>query len=233
MTDQINNAVILVVDDEAQIRRLLRVILESKGYKVFEAVTGEEGIIEAAQRRPDLVLLDLGLPDLPGIKVLRRLREWSEVPVIILSVQNQEEDKVAALDAGADDYMTKPFGSAELLARIRANLRHVQPSGAEALFSSGEIEVDLAARRVTKRGLEVKLTPIEYELLRLFVTNAGKVLTHKHLLTTVWGPKAGEQTHYLRVHMAHLRDKLEDFPAKPALLTTETGIGYRLVPHSP
>jgi two-component system KDP operon response regulator KdpE len=219
----------LVIDDEPQIRRLLRVTLEASGYRVFDAATGQDGIVQAAQRRPEVVLLDLGLPDLDGLEVLRRLREWSQVPVIILSVREREEDKVAALDAGADDYVTKPFNSGELLARLRAALRHTQPQGAEALFRSGPLEVDLAARIVRKQGQEVKLTPIEYALLRLLVTHAGKVLTHRQLLTEVWGPKAVGQSHYLRVHVARLREKLETDPGQPALLLTEPGIGYRLL----
>ena len=224
------SAVALVIDDEPQIRRLLRVTLEANGYRVFDAATGNEGIVQAAQRRPDVVLLDLGLPDLDGVTVLKRLREWSHVPVVVLSVRDREEDKIAALDNGADDYVTKPFNSGELLARLRAALRHVQPQGADALFRSGNIEVDLAARLVRKRGLEVKLTPIEYSLLRLLVSYAGKVLTHRQLLTEVWGANAVEQTHYLRVHVAHLREKLEDDSAKPDLILTEPGVGYRLVP---
>jgi two-component system KDP operon response regulator KdpE len=221
--------VALVIDDEPQIQRLLRVTLEANGYRVFDAATGSDGIAQAAQRRPDAVLLDLGLPDLEGMEVLKRLREWSRVPVIILSVRDREDDKVAALDAGADDYVTKPFNSAELLARLRAVLRHVQPQGVDAIFRSGEMEVDLSARVVRKHGQEIKLTPIEYSLLRLFVTHAGKVLTHRQLLTEVWGPKAVEQTHYLRVHIAHLREKLEANPAQPEHFITEPGVGYRLI----
>jgi two-component system KDP operon response regulator KdpE len=221
--------VALVIDDEPQIRRLLRVTLEANGYRVFDAATGQDGIAQAAQRRPDVVLLDLGLPDLDGVEVLKRLREWSRVPVLILSVRDREDDKVAALDAGADDYVTKPFATGELLARVRAALRHLQPQRADAVFLSGDLEVDLAARSVRKRGQEVKLTPTEYSLLRLFVTHAGKVLTHRQLLTEVWGPKAIEQTHYLRVHIAHLREKLEDVPGQPDFIRTEPGIGYRFV----
>ena len=182
--------VALVIDDEPQIRRLLRVTLEANGYRVFDAATGQDGVAQAAQRRPDVVLLDLGLPDLEGTEVLKRLREWSRVPVIVLSVRDREDDKVAALDAGADDYVTKPFNSAELLARLRAALRHVQPQGVDAIFQSGTLEVDLSKRVVRKSGEEVKLTPIEYSLLRLLVTHAGKVLTHRHLLTEIWGAKA-------------------------------------------
>jgi len=234
MNKETNQAasVALVIDDEPQICRLLRVTLEANGYRVFDAATGNDGLAQAAQRRPDVVLLDLGLPDLEGVVVLKRLREWSKVPVIILSVRDREDDKVAALDAGADDYVTKPFNSAELLARLRAALRHVQPQRADAIFSIGDLEVDLSQRIVRKSGDEVKLTPIEYSLLRLLVTHAGKVLTHRQLLTEVWGAKAVEQTHYLRVHIAHLREKIEANPSKPELIITESAVGYRLLPKS-
>jgi two-component system KDP operon response regulator KdpE len=220
--------VALVIDDEPQIRRLLRVTLEANGYEVFDAATGQAGIVQAAQCRPAIVLLDLGLPDLDGLEVLKRIREWSRVPVIILSVRDREHDKIAALDAGADDFVTKPFGSGELLARLRTTLRRSQPLAAEAIFRAGKIEVDFAARVVRKNGAEVKLTPTEYGLLRLLVVHAGKVLTHRQLLTEVWGPNAVEQTHYLRVHVAHLREKLEDNAAQPKLIITESGIGYRV-----
>lgn len=220
----------LVIDDEPQIRRLLRVTLEANGYRVFDAATANEGIVQAAQRRPDVVLLDLGLPDLDGVAVVQRLREWSQVPIVILSVRDSEADKVAALDAGADDYVTKPFSSAELLARMRAALRHAQPPGAEAHFRSGTLEVDLAARTVRRSGAEVSLTPIEYSLLRLLVTHAGRVLTHRQLLTEVWGPKAVAQTHYLRVHIAHLRQKLGDTEGEEQMIRTESAVGYRFVP---
>ncbi len=222
-------ATALVIDDEPQIRRLLRVTLEANGYRVLDAANGNDGLAQAAQRRPDVVLLDLGLPDLDGVTVLKRLREWSRVPVIVLSVRDREDDKISALDAGADDYITKPFGAGELLARLRAALRHNLGQGADAIFHTGDLEVDLAARIVRKRGQEVKLTPIEYSLLRLFVTHAGKVLTHRQLLSEVWGPKAVDQSHYLRVHIAHLREKIEDDPAQPKLIITEPAIGYRLI----
>jgi two-component system KDP operon response regulator KdpE len=221
--------VALIIDDEPQIRRLLRVTLEGNGYQVIDAATGSDGIVQAAQRRPEVVLLDLGLPDMDGVTVLKRLREWSKVPVIILSVRDREDDKIAALDAGADDYVTKPFSPRELLARLRTAMRHVQPEGAESIVRSGDIEVDLAARVVRKQGREVKLTPIEYSLLRLFVRNAGKILTHRQILTDVWGPNAGDQTHYLRVHIAHLREKIEDEKAKTRMIVTESGVGYRWV----
>jgi two-component system KDP operon response regulator KdpE len=222
-------ATALVIDDEPQIRRLLRVTLEANGYRVFDAANGNDGLAQAAQRHPDVVLLDLGLPDLDGATVLKRLREWSRVPVIILSVRDREDDKINALDAGADDYVTKPFAAGELLARLRAALRHNQGQSADAVFRIGNLEVDLAARIVRKRGQEVKLTPTEYALLRLFITHRGKVLTHRQILTEVWSPKSETQTHYLRVHIAHLREKVEDDPAQPRLIITEPAIGYRLV----
>lgn len=220
-------SVALVIDDEPQIRRLLRVTLEAAGYQVHDAATGQDGIVQVAQRRPDVVLLDLGLPDMEGLAVLKQLREWSRVPILILSVRDRETDKIAALDSGADDYVTKPFSSGELLARLRATLRHAQPQGGEPLFRSGNIEVDLASRVVRKNGQEIKLTPTEYALLRVLVTHAGKVVTHRQLLTEVWGPKSIEQTHYLRVQVAHLREKLEDDPVQPRFLITEPAVGYR------
>ncbi len=219
----------LVIDDEPQIRRLLRITLEGNGYRVFDAATGKDGLLQAAQCRPEVILLDLSLPDMEGLEVLKRLREWTRLPVVVLTVRDTEADKITALDAGADDYVTKPFGSGELLARLRAALRHNQPQGSEAVFRSGDFEMDLAARVVRKRSQEIKLTPTEYALLRMFVTHAGKVLTHRLLLTEVWGPNAAEQTQYLRVHIAHLREKLEEDPASPTLIVTESGIGYRLL----
>jgi two-component system, OmpR family, KDP operon response regulator KdpE len=221
--------VALVIDDEPQIRRLLRVTLEANGYRVFDAATGQDGVAQAAQRRPDVVVLDLGLPDLEGVEVLKRLREWSKVPVIILSVRDREDDKVAALDAGADDYVAKPFNSAELLARLRVALRHARPTTESSMFRSGPLEVDLTARLVKLNGREVRLTATEYALLRLFVQHAGKVLTHRHILREVWGPNHVNQTHYLRVYLAHLREKLEVNPAQPEHFITEAGVGYRLV----
>ena len=218
----------LVIDDEPQIRRLLRVTLEANGYSVSDAATGQAGIVQAAQARPEIILLDLGLPDMDGVEVLRRIREWSRVPVIILSVRDRENDKIAALDAGADDFVTKPFSSGELLARLRTTLRRSQPQSAEAIFRNGTLEVDLSARVVRKSGAEVKLTPTEYALLRLLVVHAGKVLTHRQLLADVRGPNAVEQTQYLRVHIAHLREKLEANAAQPKFILTEPGVGYRL-----
>lgn len=219
----------LIIDDELQIRRLLRVNLEANGYRVVEAATGQEGITQAAQWRPEVVVLDLGLPDMDGVTVLKRLREWSRVPVLVLSVRDREEDKVAALDNGADDYVTKPFSTAELLARLRVAQRHAQPGPESSHFRTGRLEVDLTARLVKLNDREVRLTATEYSLLRLFIQHTGKVLTHRHILREVWGPNAVEQTHYLRVYIAHLREKLEVEPSKPRLILTEPGVGYRLV----
>ncbi len=219
---------VLVIDDELQIRRLLRACLEGNGYRVLEAATGQEGITQAAQHPPDVVLLDLGLPDMDGVTVLKRLREWSRVPVVVLSVRDREDDKVAALDCGADDYVTKPFSTAELLARLRVTQRHTLASTESPIYRSGNLEVDLTTRIVKLGGREVKLTATEYSLLRFLVLHAGRVLTHGQILKEVWGPNYGAQTHYLRVYIAHLREKLEADPAKPALITTEPGVGYRL-----
>ena len=221
--------VVLVIDDEAQIRRLLRITLEANGYKVIEAAGGKEGLVEAATRRPDIVILDLGLPDMDGVAVLKRLREWSQAPVVVLSVRDRDEDKIVALDEGADDYVTKPFSTPELLARLRVAIRHVQSADEEVVFRSGGLEVDLVERRVSVKGQEVKLTVTEYALLRLLVRHAGRVLTHRQILKEVWGPNAVEQTHYLRVYVARLREKIEQEPSRPVLLITEPGIGYRLI----
>ena len=217
----------LIIDDEIQMRRLLRVALESAGYTVHDAETGQQGLADVAFRRPDIVLLDLGLPDTSGLDVLSRLREWSEVPVLILSVRDSDEDKVAALDAGADDYVTKPFSTAELLARLRVAQRRARPEEKDAVFTHGSLTVDLVARRVMRDGEEIKLTATEYALLRLFVRHAGRVLTHQHILREIWGPKAGEQRQYLRVYVGNLRKKIELPGTKHPLLKTEPGIGYR------
>lgn len=229
MTNATLQAALLVIDDEVQIRRLLRVTLEAAGYRVREAETAKLGLTEAAQQPPDGIILDLGLPDLDGTDVVKRLREWSNVPVLILSVRDSEDDKIAALDAGADDYLTKPFGGRELLARVRAILRRAQPANEPAIVGFGDIEVDQAARLVRRAGQEVRLTAKEYGLLRLLVQHRGKVVTHRHILRELWGPNAEESTHYLRVHMAHLRQKLEHDPHTPRHLRTDAGIGYRLV----
>ncbi len=223
------NPLALVIDDEVQIRRLLKITLEGNGYRVIEAANGQDGLTEAATKRPDVVLLDLGLPDMDGLVVLKRLREWSRVPVIVLSVREREEDKIAALDNGADDYVTKPFSAGELLARLRVAHRRATPADDITVFRCGAIEVDLTSRIVRKNGKEVKLTATEYSLLKLLVHHAGRVVTHRQILREVWGPTYEEQTHYLRVYIGHLRDKLEENPAKPQIFTTEPGIGYRLI----
>jgi len=220
---------VLVVDDEPQMRRLLAITLETSGYRVIAAERGQEGLVLAAQHRPDIILLDLGLPDLAGQVVLRRLREWCATPVIILTVDDALAEKVAALDNGADDYVTKPFHAGELLARMRAALRHTQEQGSGSVLRSGNLEVDLTARLVRKRGQEIKLTPTEYALIRLFISHAGKVLTHRQLLAEVWGPNVAGETHFLRVHISHLRDKIEDNAERPELIVTEPGVGYRLL----
>jgi two-component system KDP operon response regulator KdpE len=223
-----NETPILVIDDEIQIRRLLQITLEAAGYGVHLAASGGEGVQQAAAVRPELVILDLGLPDEDGIGILKKLREWATFPILILSVRTSEQDIVAALDGGADDYLTKPFRTAELLARVRTAIRHRQPREQEAVFRLGSLSVDLTARVVKKRGENVKLTPIEYSLLSLFVRNAGKVLTHRFILQQVWGPTFEEETQYSRIYIAQLRKKLEDDPSKPKMLVTESGIGYRL-----
>ena len=221
---------VLLIEDEPQMRRFLRALLQGNGYRVVEAETGADGITFAAQYTPDIVLLDLGLPDMDGFMVTQRLREWSELPIIVLSARDKEGDKVAALDAGADDYLTKPFGAEELLARMRVAQRHARradhPSAPVVTF--GDVQVDLANRRVLRNGTEVRLTPIEFKLLTELVRHAGMVLTHRQLLKLVWGPNAVDQTHYLRVYMAQLRHKLEADPARPRFLLTELGVGYRL-----
>jgi two-component system KDP operon response regulator KdpE len=221
---------ILLIEDEAQMRRFLRVSLTTSGYGLVEAETAADGLGQAAARVPDLVLLDLGLPDLDGLEVTQRLRGWSSVPIIVISARGREDQKIAALDAGADDFVTKPFGVGELLARIRVALRHAARAGsAPSLeFSVGELTVDLARRQVRLRGAEVHLTPIEYKLLATLVKHAGQVVTHGQLLRDVWGPNSTEQTHYLRVYMGQLRHKLELTPGRPRYLVTEPGVGYRL-----
>lgn len=219
----------LVIDDEIQIRRLLRVALVAAGYAVHEAPSGQEGLQAVAFRRPDVVLLDLGLPDLDGREVLRRLREWSEVPVLILTVRDSEEEKVAALDAGADDFVTKPFSTPELLARLRAAMRRAHPASENPVFTVADLVVDMAARTVTKGGAELHLTATEYALLRLFIRHAGRVLTHRQILREIWGPKAEEQRQYLRVHIGNLRKKIDQSGTRNPLLKTEPGIGYRFI----
>jgi two-component system KDP operon response regulator KdpE len=222
----------VVVDDERAIRRLLRLTLETEGYVVHEAETGRGGIAEVVQRRPDVVILDLALPDVDGLEVLRRLREWSRVPVLVLSVRQDSQDKVAALDAGADDYLTKPFYTDELTARLRVLRRHSDGKIADARFVSGSLDVDFSARQVWLEGKEVHLSATEYALLRVLILHAGKVVTHRQLLLDVWGPNAGDQSQYLRVYVNHLRKKLHT-DAASSRIRTETGIGYRFVPAEP
>jgi two-component system, OmpR family, KDP operon response regulator KdpE len=222
-------ATALIIDDEPQIRRLLRILLEQEQYRALESDSGSHGLSEIALRRPDVVLLDLGLPDMDGMVVLERLRQWSRVPVLVLSVRDGPEDKVAALDAGADDFVTKPFEAGELLARLRAIQRRSQVDATEAIFEAGHLVMDFSAHVVKVQGQEVKLTATEYALLKLLASHAGKVVTHKQLLREVWGPNAEEQSQYLRVYMMHLRKKIEIDGAAERLLRTESGVGYRLV----
>jgi two-component system KDP operon response regulator KdpE len=227
----VQRPLVLVIEDEAPLMRFLRATLPGQGYRLIEASTGQQGLVEASTRAPDLVLLDLGLPDLDGVEVTRRLRGWSKTPIIVLSARGQESDKIESLDAGADDYLTKPFGTGELLARMRVALRNAARSaaaGGEPVFQTGALRVDLGARRVFVGGREVRLTRTEYLLLTTLVKNAGKVVTHRQLLREVWGPGAAERSHYVRVYMGQLRHKLEEDPARPRHLLTETGVGYRL-----
>ncbi|AIA70294.1 two-component response regulator of kdp operon [Pectobacterium atrosepticum SCRI1043] len=224
-------ATILIVEDEKEIRRFVRQALEGEGCRVFDAETMQRGLLEAATRKPDLIILDLGLPDGSGIDYIRDLRQWSSLPVIVLSARTDEQDKIGALDAGADDYLTKPFGIGELLARLRVALRrHSNTQQETPLVSFGTITVDLLNRQVNRDGQELHLTPIEFRLLATLLANPGKVLTQRQLLTQVWGPNAVEHSHYLRIYMGHLRQKLESDPARPRHLLTETAIGYRFMP---
>lgn len=228
MSNEIN---VLVIEDEAPIRRFLRASLPSHGYHLIEAENGEDGLLQAAMQRPAIIILDLGLPDLDGLQVTQRLREWTNTPIIVLSARGREDDKIAALDAGADDYLTKPFGMGELLARLRVALRHLHQHGGEKgepLFQVGALRVDLVRRQVFVAEQEVHLTPNEYNLLTTLVQHAGKVMTHRQLLREVWGPAYTEENHYLRVYMGQLRHKLEADPARPRYLLTEPGVGYRL-----
>jgi two-component system KDP operon response regulator KdpE len=225
------NPVVVVVEDDPPIRRFLRTGLSSHGFEVHEADSGQRGLVEAGVRRPDLVILDLGLPDMDGVEVVKAIREWSAVPVIILSARGSEQSKIEALDAGADDYLTKPFGLGELLARIRVALRHSartpEQDGA-GVFSTGGLQIDLINRWVRLDGEEVRLTPLQYRLLALLAQHAGKVLTHQQILKAVWGPSHTESSHYLRIYMSQLRQKLEADPTRPQYLLTESGVGYRL-----
>jgi len=231
--------VAILIEDEPQIRRFVRAALEAEGWVVHEADTAKRGLLDAGTRKPDLLVVDLGLPDGDGLDLIRDVRGWSNVPIVVLSARADETDKIAALDAGADDYLTKPFGVGELLARVRANLRRPRSGSGEAsaqalgdadpLFRFGEVEVDRQARLVRRGGVEVHLTPIEYRLLTVLIANVGRVMTHRQLLKEVWGPAHAEQNHYLRIYMGHLRQKLERDPAQPEHLLTETAVGYRLL----
>lgn len=220
---------ILVVDDEASIRKFLRISLEAQQFEVHEATSGQEGIQEVANRKPDLVILDLGLTDMSGQDVICKVREWSQVPILVLTVQDSEDDKVQALDAGADDYLTKPFSVPELMARIRVALRHAQPVQQEAVFKSGDFEMDFVGHIVKVGGSEIKLTATEFSLLQVLVKNAGKVVTHRMLLKEVWGPNSVEHTQYLRVYMGQIRKKLQITDDSPELIATEAGVGYRFL----
>ena len=232
-----SSPVVIVIEDEPQIRRFVRSALEDEGWQVFEADTAKKGLVEVGTRKPDLLVLDLGLPDGNGLELIHDVRGWSAVPIIVLSARSSEGDKIAALDAGADDYLTKPFGIGELLARVRANLRRPRAAATDGrpveeldpVFRFGTVEVDRQARLVRRAGAEVHLTPIEYRLLSMLMANAGRVLTHRQLLREVWGPSHAGQSHYLRIYMGHLRQKLELDPAQPQHLLTETAVGYRLV----
>jgi two-component system KDP operon response regulator KdpE len=220
---------ILVIDDEPQIRRLLKLGLEGSDFKVTEAENAKQGIMEVVNSRPSLILLDLGLPDEDGLTVIKKLREFSDVPVIILSVRNSERDIITALDNGADDYITKPFNTGELLARIRVALRHTQPDQKTSIFTNGNIMIDFSGHIVKKSNEEIKLTSTEYSLLALFMKNAGKVLTHQYILKEVWGKPYSDDTQYLRVYIAQLRKKFEIDPQNPKIFTTESGVGYRMI----
>ncbi len=220
---------ILIIDDETQIRKILRISLEASGYKIIEATTGNEGIISAATYHPNLIVLDLGLPDKDGLIVLKNIREWSNIPILILSVRNAEEDIITALNNGADDYLTKPFNTGELLARINASLRRASQIQDSSMFINGSLTIDLVSHVVSKNGEEIKLTATEYSLLVLFAKNISKVLTHRFILKEVWGPSYLEQAQYLRVFVGQLRKKIEDDPSKPKLINTESGVGYRMV----
>ncbi len=232
-------AVVILIEDEIQIRRFVRAALEAEGWQVFEADTAKRGLADAGTRKPDLLIVDLGLPDGDGIDVIRDVRGWSNVPIIVLSARTDEVDKIAALDAGADDYLTKPFGLGELMARVRANLRRPRTvsndfhnddlTQTDSVFQFGDVQINRSERIVRRVGVEVHLTPIEYRLLLVLVANVGRVITHKQLLRQVWGPSHSEQSHYLRIYMGHLRQKLEADPAQPRHLLTESGVGYRLL----
>ena len=220
---------VLVIDDEPQIRKLLKVSLGAHGYDVYEAVTGLDAVIQAANIKPDIVILDLGLPDIDGKEVVRRLREWSDLPILVLTARDQEKEKIDALDAGADDYITKPFGIGELLARMRVSVRRAAHTGDDPVIQCGDLTVDLAQRRVMIDAQEIKLTPTEYDIMKVLAQNAGKVLTHRQLLKAVWGDTYAEDTQYIRVYVGQLRRKIEPNPTQPKYIITESGVGYRLM----
>jgi two-component system KDP operon response regulator KdpE len=222
-------ATVLVVEDEPEIRRFLRSSLGAEGYRVVESESGERGAIDAGTHKPDLAIVDLGLPDIDGVEVIRRIRAWSAMPVVVLSARAQERSKVEALDAGADDYITKPFGVGELLARVRVALRHTARSPAGELLVFGNTKIDLQRRRASKDGAEIHLTPLEFRFIACLAKHLGLVVTHRQLLREIWGPSHVDQTHYLRIYMKQLRDKLEVDPVRPRHLLTETGVGYRLI----
>lgn len=223
-----NKTKVLIIDDENAIRRFLRTALDAHGYEIYEATTGEDGMLQAVNVQPDLIILDLGLPGMDGLEVTRRIREWTDTPIIILSVQNQDAEKIEALDAGADDYLTKPFSVGELTARMRVAMRHAHKADPDPVFKTGELSVDLAARIVQIKGEEVQLTPTEYDLLKVMVQDAGRVLTHQQLLRKVRGVGYQKETHLLHVHMSNLRRKIEADPTHPKYILTEPGVGYRL-----
>ena len=220
---------VLVIDDEPQIRKLLKVSLGAHGYDVHESMSGMDSVVQAADIKPDLVILDLGLPDIDGKEVVRRLREWSDVPILILTARDQEKEKIDALDAGADDYITKPFSMGELLARMRVSVRRSAHAGEDPVIQCGDLSIDLAQRRVTVDAQEIKLTPTEYDIIKILAQNAGKVLTHRQLLKAVWGDTYSDDTHYIRVYIGQLRRKIEPNPTQPRYIVTESGVGYRLM----
>ena len=222
------NERVLIVDDEQSIRLFLNLTLTSQGYETIEAASGKEALTQATAQKPDIVILDLGLPDMDGTEVTRLLREWTQIPIIILSVRGSEKDKIAALDLGADDYLTKPFVVGELLARVRAALRRFSKTSGESSFKTGNLEIDLERRRIKVAGHEIQLTPTEYELLKVLAVHAGKVMTHKHLLLEVWGPEYIGEFHMLRVNISNLRRKIEPDPTRPQIIITESGVGYHL-----
>ncbi len=220
---------VLVIDDEPQIRKLLKVSLGAHGYDVHESMSGMDSVVQAADIKPDLVILDLGLPDIDGKEVVRRLREWSDVPILILTARDQEKEKIDALDAGADDYITKPFSMGELLARMRVSVRRSAHVGEDPVIQCGDLSIDLAQRRVMVDAQEIKLTPTEYDIIKILAQNAGKVLTHRQLLKAVWGDTYSDDTHYIRVYIGQLRRKIEPNPTQPRYIVTESGVGYRLM----